>query len=82
MTIAITDDHITTIDISPVHTPPLLLLKSLNVSSSYSLPPSPSPSPPSRLSRPLLSSPLLPLSLTSSLPPSVSSVPGAASAEN
>ena len=75
-------DPITTIDNTPAHTPPLLLHESLNVQSSYSLPPSPSPSPPSGSSRPLLSSPLLPLSLSPSLPPSVSSELGAAAAEN
>ena len=56
------------------HTPPLLLLISLNVPSSYALPPSSPPSPPSGSLPPLLSSPLLPLFLTLSLPPSSSSL--------
>ena len=60
----------------------LLLLLYHPMSILYSLPPSSSPSPPSGSTPPLLSSPLLPLSLTPSLPPSVSSTPGDAPAEN
>ena len=59
------------------HTPPLILLISINIPSSYALPPSSPPSPPSGSLPPLLSSPLLPLSLTPSLPPSSSSLPDA-----